>query len=128
MKKGMDQLWVPKFPNEVSIFKRCLLRESQLYSWPWLLNYCLEINTTILKSQGLKFISFPYLLTLQLKRFAFDYNTLHRVKLNDRSVKGLTAAWPNGNSGCLPLTKLFHKIQWESEWNMTFWFVPAEHS
>ena len=36
--------------------------------------------------QGLKFISFPYLLTLQLKRFAFDYATLHRVKLNDRSV------------------------------------------
>ena len=36
--------------------------------------------------QGLKFISFPYLLTLQLKRFAFDYATLHRVKLNDRLV------------------------------------------
>lgn len=34
--------------------------------------------------KGLKFCSFPYLLTLQLKRFAFDFNLLHRVKLNDR--------------------------------------------
>ena len=36
--------------------------------------------------QGLKFDSFPYLLTLQLKRFAFDFATLHRIKLNDRWV------------------------------------------
>jgi len=34
--------------------------------------------------KGLKFIKFPYLLTLQLKRFAFDPTTLHRIKLNDR--------------------------------------------
>lgn len=34
--------------------------------------------------KGLKFVSFPYLLTLQLKRFDFDYNTMHRIKLNDR--------------------------------------------
>jgi len=27
---------------------------------------------------------FPYLLTLQLKRFDFDYSTMHRIKLNDR--------------------------------------------
>ena len=33
---------------------------------------------------NLKFLSFPYLLMLQLKRFDFDYNTMHRVKLNDR--------------------------------------------
>lgn len=122
----MDQLWVPKLPTEVSIFKRCLLRESQL-NCDHVVNDCSQINTIIFQSQGLKFISFPYLLTLQLKRFAFDYNTLHRVKLNDRSVKGLTAAWPNGNSGCLPFTKLFRKIQWESEWNITFWFVQVEH-
>ena len=36
--------------------------------------------------KGLKFKSFPYLLTLQLKRFDFDYQTMHRIKLNDRSV------------------------------------------
>ena len=74
----------------------CVKRGSTLLMTMTVVNYCLEINTTIFKSQGLKFMSFPYLLTLQLKRFAFDYNTLHRVKLNDRSVKGLTAAWPNG--------------------------------
>ncbi|CAI8044308.1 Ubiquitin carboxyl-terminal hydrolase 47 [Geodia barretti] len=34
--------------------------------------------------KGLKFKSFPYLLTLQLKRFDFDYSTMHRIKLNDR--------------------------------------------
>ncbi|XP_028397293.1 ubiquitin carboxyl-terminal hydrolase 47-like [Dendronephthya gigantea] len=34
--------------------------------------------------KGLKFCSFPYLLSFQLKRFAFDYNLLHRIKLNDR--------------------------------------------
>ena len=36
--------------------------------------------------QGLKFKKFPYLLTLQLKRFDFDYTTMHRIKLNDRWV------------------------------------------
>ena len=36
--------------------------------------------------KGLKFKSFPYLLTLQLKRFDFDYSTMHRIKLNDRYI------------------------------------------
>uniref|UniRef100_A0A915HZM8 Ubiquitin carboxyl-terminal hydrolase n=1 Tax=Romanomermis culicivorax TaxID=13658 RepID=A0A915HZM8_ROMCU len=34
--------------------------------------------------EGLKITKFPYLLTIQLKRFDFDYTTLHRIKLNDR--------------------------------------------
>ncbi|KAK2720979.1 ubiquitin carboxyl-terminal hydrolase 47-like isoform X2 [Artemia franciscana] len=34
--------------------------------------------------KGLKFSKFPYLLTLHLKRFDFDYSTLQRIKLNDR--------------------------------------------
>ncbi|RZF32369.1 hypothetical protein LSTR_LSTR001833 [Laodelphax striatellus] len=34
--------------------------------------------------KGLKFSKFPYLLTLHLKRFDFDYNTMHRIKLNDK--------------------------------------------
>ena len=34
--------------------------------------------------KGLKFSRFPYLLTLHLKRFDFDYTTLHRIKLNDK--------------------------------------------
>lgn len=34
--------------------------------------------------KGLKFVRFPYLLTLQLKRFDFDPATMHRIKLNDK--------------------------------------------
>ncbi|XP_003746614.1 ubiquitin carboxyl-terminal hydrolase 47 [Galendromus occidentalis] len=34
--------------------------------------------------KGLKFVSFPKILTLQLKRFDFDYLTMRRIKLNDR--------------------------------------------
>ncbi|XP_071518202.1 ubiquitin carboxyl-terminal hydrolase 47 isoform X4 [Panulirus ornatus] len=34
--------------------------------------------------KGLKFIRFPYLLTIHLMRFDFDYQTLHRIKLNDK--------------------------------------------
>ncbi|XP_011632644.1 ubiquitin carboxyl-terminal hydrolase 47 [Pogonomyrmex barbatus] len=34
--------------------------------------------------KGLKFTKFPYLLTLHLKRFDFDYKTFHRIKLNDK--------------------------------------------
>lgn len=34
--------------------------------------------------KGLHFKSFPYVLTLHLKRFDFDYQTMHRIKLNDR--------------------------------------------
>lgn len=37
-----------------------------------------------MSTQGLRFLHFPYLLTLQLKRFDFDYTTMHRIKLNDR--------------------------------------------
>lgn len=37
-----------------------------------------------MSAQGLRFLHFPYLLTLQLKRFDFDYTTMHRIKLNDR--------------------------------------------
>nr|CCA17629.1 conserved hypothetical protein [Albugo laibachii Nc14] len=34
--------------------------------------------------KGLKFHRLPYLLSLQLKRFDFDYNTMDRIKLHDR--------------------------------------------
>lgn len=34
--------------------------------------------------KGLKFTKFPYILTLHLKRFDFDYHTFHRIKLNDK--------------------------------------------
>ena len=43
--------------------------------------------------QGLKFTRFPYLLTLQLKRFDFDSTTLYRMKLNDRCVGEGVGEW-----------------------------------
>ncbi|CAN0168629.1 unnamed protein product, partial [Ectocarpus sp. 8 AP-2014] len=33
--------------------------------------------------KGLKFERLPYLLSLQLKRFDFDYDTFQRIKLNE---------------------------------------------
>jgi len=34
--------------------------------------------------QSLRFLTFPYLLTIHLLRFDFDYNTFRRIKLNHR--------------------------------------------
>ncbi|XP_033104772.1 ubiquitin carboxyl-terminal hydrolase 47-like [Anneissia japonica] len=46
--------------------------------------FCERCNKKNDAHKGLKFISFPYLLTMQLKRFDFDYTTMHRIKLNDK--------------------------------------------
>ncbi|XP_065837765.1 ubiquitin carboxyl-terminal hydrolase 47-like isoform X2 [Oscarella lobularis] len=46
--------------------------------------YCDKCEKKCDADKGLKFMSFPYLLTLQLKRFEFDYQTLGRIKLNDK--------------------------------------------
>lgn len=46
--------------------------------------WCDRCNKKCDAHKGLKFSRFPYLLTLHLKRFDFDYTTLHRVKLNDK--------------------------------------------
>ncbi|XP_046413365.1 ubiquitin carboxyl-terminal hydrolase 47 isoform X1 [Neodiprion fabricii] len=46
--------------------------------------HCEKCNKKCNAHKGLKFSKFPYLLTLHLKRFDFDYNTLHRIKLNDK--------------------------------------------
>ncbi|XP_048515224.1 ubiquitin carboxyl-terminal hydrolase 47 isoform X2 [Athalia rosae] len=46
--------------------------------------HCEKCNKKCDAHKGLKFSKFPYLLTLHLKRFDFDYNTLHRIKLNDK--------------------------------------------
>ncbi|XP_043285932.1 ubiquitin carboxyl-terminal hydrolase 47 isoform X2 [Venturia canescens] len=45
--------------------------------------HCETCNKKCDAHKGLKFAKFPYFLTLQLKRFDFDYNTFHRIKLND---------------------------------------------
>ncbi|XP_024942209.1 ubiquitin carboxyl-terminal hydrolase 47 isoform X2 [Cephus cinctus] len=46
--------------------------------------HCEKCNKKCDAHKGLKFTKFPYLLTLHLKRFDFDYNTFHRIKLNDK--------------------------------------------
>eukprot|EP01147_Barroeca_monosierra_P004541 gene4541-8565_t len=46
--------------------------------------HCERCNKKVDALKGLKFKSFPYILTLQLKRFDFDYVTLRRIKLNSR--------------------------------------------
>jgi len=46
--------------------------------------HCEKCDCKVNAEKGLKFSKFPYLLTLQLKRFDFDFETLNRVKLDDR--------------------------------------------
>uniref|UniRef100_A0A158PEI1 Ubiquitin carboxyl-terminal hydrolase 47 n=1 Tax=Angiostrongylus costaricensis TaxID=334426 RepID=A0A158PEI1_ANGCS len=46
--------------------------------------FCENCNSKEDAHKGLRVTEFPYLLTIQLKRFDFDYNTMHRIKLNDR--------------------------------------------
>lgn len=46
--------------------------------------FCEKCNKKCDAHKGLRFLEFPYLLTLQMKRFDFDYTTMHRIKLNDR--------------------------------------------
>lgn len=44
---------------------------------------CQSCHKKVDAVKGLKFERLPYLLSLQLKRFDFDYNTFQRIKLND---------------------------------------------
>ena len=44
---------------------------------------CDKCNKKVNALKGLKFKKFPPLLTLQLKRFALNYQTMMRIKLND---------------------------------------------
>lgn len=46
--------------------------------------FCEKCSKKCDAKKGLKFTKFPYLLTLQLKRFDFDYLTMRRIKLQDR--------------------------------------------
>ncbi|XP_038049001.1 ubiquitin carboxyl-terminal hydrolase 47-like [Patiria miniata] len=46
--------------------------------------FCEHCNKKCDAHKGLKFQSFPYVLTFQLKRFDFDYSTYTRHKLNDK--------------------------------------------
>ena len=53
------------------------------FTTPELLNgenqyFCEKCNKKVDATKGLKYNSFPYLLTLQLKRFDFDYETVKK--------------------------------------------------
>ncbi|XP_058066376.1 ubiquitin carboxyl-terminal hydrolase 47 [Anopheles bellator] len=54
-----------------------ILNESNQY-------FCDTCNKKCDAHKGLKFTKFPYILTLHLKRFDFDYQSFHRIKLNDK--------------------------------------------
>ena len=45
---------------------------------------CSKCDSLTDAHKGLKFTKFPYVLTIHLKRFDFDYQTFHRIKLNDK--------------------------------------------
>ena len=45
---------------------------------------CSRCNKKVDALKGLKFTKLPYILTLQLKRFDFDYTTMRRVKLHEK--------------------------------------------
>jgi len=46
--------------------------------------FCERCQKRVTAKKGLTFLSFPYILMLQLKRFDFDYQSMRRIKLNDR--------------------------------------------
>lgn len=46
--------------------------------------FCERCNKKCNAHKGLKFSKFPYIMTLHLMRFDFDYNTMYRIKLNDK--------------------------------------------
>ncbi|XP_014675692.1 PREDICTED: ubiquitin carboxyl-terminal hydrolase 47-like [Priapulus caudatus] len=46
--------------------------------------FCEQCNKKCDAHKGLEFVKYPYMLTLQLKRFDFDYSTMHRIKLNEK--------------------------------------------
>eukprot|EP01125_Pyxidicula_operculata_P002363 TRINITY_DN12247_c0_g1_i1.p1 TRINITY_DN12247_c0_g1~~TRINITY_DN12247_c0_g1_i1.p1 ORF type:complete len:1243 (+),score=262.55 TRINITY_DN12247_c0_g1_i1:103-3831(+) len=48
------------------------------------LYYCEKCNLKVEAKKGLKFTSLPYLLTLHLKRFDYDFELDRRIKLNHR--------------------------------------------
>lgn len=45
---------------------------------------CENCNSLEDAEKGLGIKKLPSILAIQLKRYGFDYNTLHRIKLNDR--------------------------------------------
>lgn len=96
--------------------------------------HCETCNKKCDAHKGLKFVKFPYFLTLQLKRFDFDYNTFHRIKLNDEWVWN----WTDDTFFVFerfPRTQICQKCRWKTPENKisgslfrTFWtWIPSSH-
>ena len=53
---------------------------------------CEKCDKKVDALKGLRFERLPYILTMQLKRFDFDYDTFRRIKLNSRcaTLSGVT--------------------------------------
>jgi ubiquitin C-terminal hydrolase len=52
--------------------------------------FCEQCNKKVDAKKGLKILSVPDVLTLHLKRFDIDYNTMSRIKLNNEVIFPLT--------------------------------------
>lgn len=93
--------------------------------------HCETCNKKCDAHKGLKFTKFPYILTLHLKRFDFDYKTFHRIKLNDKvtfpktlNLNHFINAVPGSNEKCSPVAAestngngMMHHMQMETAEN-----------
>uniref|UniRef100_A0A182JX96 Ubiquitin carboxyl-terminal hydrolase 47 n=1 Tax=Anopheles christyi TaxID=43041 RepID=A0A182JX96_9DIPT len=80
---------LPVRPFGSTVANECVEDALQGFVKPEILNesnqyFCDTCNKKCDAHKGLKFTKFPYILTLHLKRFDFDYQSFHRIKLNDK--------------------------------------------
>ncbi|KFB43249.1 AGAP007106-PA-like protein [Anopheles sinensis] len=80
---------LPVRPFGSTVANECVEEALQGFVKPEILNdtnqyFCDKCNKKCDAHKGLKFTKFPYILTLHLKRFDFDYQSFHRIKLNDK--------------------------------------------
>uniref|UniRef100_A0A182YEJ4 Ubiquitin carboxyl-terminal hydrolase 47 n=1 Tax=Anopheles stephensi TaxID=30069 RepID=A0A182YEJ4_ANOST len=80
---------LPVRPFGSAVANECVEDALQGFVKPEILNesnqyFCDTCNKKCDAHKGLKFTKFPYILTLHLKRFDFDYQSFHRIKLNDK--------------------------------------------
>uniref|UniRef100_A0A182JKF4 Ubiquitin carboxyl-terminal hydrolase 47 n=1 Tax=Anopheles atroparvus TaxID=41427 RepID=A0A182JKF4_ANOAO len=80
---------LPVRPFGSQVANECVEEALQGFVKPEILNesnqyFCDTCKKKCDAHKGLKFTKFPYILTLHLKRFDFDYQSFHRIKLNDK--------------------------------------------
>lgn len=70
-------------PDDISTARHLVLSQRQKDNQ----YHCEKCDKKVDALKGLRFESLPYILTMQLKRFDFDYQTFRRIKLNSRCVR-----------------------------------------